>query len=69
MKSCTEAIDRHSVGIGTFFIQNTLGGFESFEKLALNLREFQVSVRDFPKMLVHKKLEAGGKPSTWSNSH
>ena len=44
-------------GYGDLLYTNTLVDFQAFEKLLLNIREFQVSVRDFPKMLVHKKSE------------
>ena len=44
-------------GYGGLLYTNTLLGFEAFENWVLNFREFQVSVRDFPKMLVLKKSE------------
>ena len=43
--------------MGTVFYTNLLQGFEARQKLTLNLREFQVSVRDLLKMLVLKKSE------------
>ena len=42
---------------GDLLYTNTLRGFEARQKLTSDLREFQVSVRDLLKMLVHNKSE------------
>ena len=44
-------------GYGDLLYTNTLGGVEAFEELVLNLRKFQIFVRDLLKMLVYKKSE------------